>query len=80
MTTMLKPMRMKHAKRAGKSAAKKAGCGAKHAGDKRRDSKTVAAFNRWLLANAQEVGKWARENTKRLAKGFGSSAHLGGES
>jgi len=32
----------------------------------RRLHKSVAEFNRWLLANTVEVGKWARANTKRL--------------
>ena len=32
----------------------------------RSESKVVAEFNRWMKANAKEVGAWARANTKRL--------------
>jgi hypothetical protein len=34
--------------------------------DSRRESKAVAEFERWALDNAKELGKWARQNTKRL--------------
>ncbi len=67
MSTMIKPRRAKGAKRAVKSTSKKVPAnGSKHAGRARHDSETVEQFNRWLLTNAKEVGKWARENTKRL--------------
>jgi hypothetical protein len=59
MTTLT---RAKPAKRTAKSAGRKS---VKRA-EARRESKTVAAFNQWLMANAEEVGKWARQNTKKL--------------
>jgi hypothetical protein len=67
MSTLIKPRRAKRAKRPVKSASRKASAnGSKHAGRARRDSETVEEFNHWLQTHAKEVGKWARENTKRL--------------
>jgi hypothetical protein len=50
----------------GKVARKSSTRRSKATGKTRRESKTVTEFTRWLAANGEEVGKWARENTKRL--------------
>ena len=62
MARILKPTRRKSAKPharigVGKATVKHVNC---------RKSARVAEFERWMLAHANEVGKWARQRTKRL--------------
>ncbi len=62
-TTAIKPARRQPPKTTVRHKAKRTG---KRIADPRRETKTQAQFKRWMAANAQEIGKWARSNTKLL--------------
>jgi hypothetical protein len=67
MTTAMRPLPAKGVKAARRRSASRKSCnGASRGNGARRESKTVAEFNRWVTANAAAVEQWARANTKRL--------------
>ena len=72
MTMLLKPLRTKRAKCAGKTAPKRAGGAGRNGAEpgrgasSRRESKTLAELNRWMEAHAQEIMAAAKKNTLRL--------------